>query len=231
MQIDDSRPLAQQIADDLEAQPDTSVAALRRRRREWSSALRSRPAAEVFDVAIRLLVDFHYRWIAYELLAGHAAAFGLVCAENVERLACGMQSWAEVDQFSVLLAGPAWRSGLIADAQVVGWAERSDRWWRRAALVATVPLNVRARGGGGDVPRTLAICERLLEDRDDLIAKAMSWALRELVLRDRHAVDAFITANHGRLAPLVRREVRNKLVLGLKHRRSSESATLVGGRG
>jgi 3-methyladenine DNA glycosylase AlkD len=96
----------------------------------------------------------------------------------LERFGTGMSSWGDVDQFGVLLAGLAWRAGHIEDRVVHAWASRPDRWWRRAALVATVPLNTRSQGGTGDVPRTLAVCELLLDDRDDMVTKAMSWALR-----------------------------------------------------
>jgi len=49
-----------------------------------------------------------------------------------------------------------------------------DRWWRRAALVSTVPLKVDS--SGGDVARTLEVCRLLVTDRDDYGIKAMSWA-------------------------------------------------------
>ena len=91
-----------------------------------------------------------------------------------------------------------------------------DRWRRRLALVATAPLNAKARGGTGDARRTLRICRLLLEDRDDMVVKAMSWALRELGKRDRKSVRTFITREARRVAPRVAREVRNKLRTGRK---------------
>jgi hypothetical protein len=51
--------------------------------------------------------------------------------------------------------------------------------------VSTVALNVRSRGGSGDVPRTLAVCRFLVADPDDMAVKALSWALRELVVTIR----------------------------------------------
>ena len=98
-------------------------------------------------------------------------------------------------------------------------SRRPDRWWRRAALVATVPLNVRSRGGRGETPRTLAVCEIVIHDRDDMVTKALSWALRELVVHDRAAVEAFLADHDDVLAAHVRREVRNKLTTGLKQAR------------
>ena len=43
-----------------------------------------------------------------------------------------------------------------------GWARSRDLWWRRAAMVSTVPLNNKARGGNGDVLRTLKVCKMLV---------------------------------------------------------------------
>jgi 3-methyladenine DNA glycosylase AlkD len=99
------------------------------------------------------------------------------------------------------------------------WAHSEDRWWRRAALVSTVALNMRSRGGGGDVPRTLEVCRLLVADHDDMVVKALSWALRELVVHDPDAVDEFLSQYEDALAARVKREVRNKLTTGLKNPR------------
>ena len=74
-----------------------------------------------------------------------------------------------------------------------------------------------AHGGAGDVERTLAVCELLLDDRDVMVVKAMSWSLRALSVRDAAAVEQFVQKQEGRLAALVKREVRNKLRTGLKN--------------
>jgi len=46
--------------------------------------------------------------------------------------------------------------------------------------------------------------------------KALSWALRELVVHDPRAVEAFLRVHERRLGSRVRREVANKLRTGLK---------------
>jgi 3-methyladenine DNA glycosylase AlkD len=91
-------------------------------------------------------------------------------------------------------------------------------WWRRNALVTTVPLNVAATGKG-DAARTLAICRLLLDDRDDMVVKAMSWALRALSVRDPSAAERFLAQNEDRLAPRAKRELRHKLATGVKNPR------------
>ena len=120
------------------------------------------------------------------------------------------------DDFGRHVSGPAWRRRQIPDAAVLAWARSSDRWWRRAALVSTVPLNSPAAGGGGDAPRTLAVCCSLVADRDDMVVEALSWALRELAARDPESVRDFLEDHGDAVAARVRRELGNELAHGRK---------------
>jgi 3-methyladenine DNA glycosylase AlkD len=172
------------------------------------------PAGAVAALATAL-VD-RQRWVAYELLYHHPGGLAALGVEEVERLGRGMDGWGSVDAFGCNVSGPAWQQGHLPDAAIRGWAASADRWWRRAALVSTVPLNLRSRGGTGDPERTLDICGRLAADRDDMVVKALSWALRALVDWDPGAVRGFLEA-HDMLAARVRREVRNKLETGRKN--------------
>ena len=56
----------------------------------------------------------------------------------------------------------------------------------------------------------------LADDHEDMVVKAMSWALRELVVHDPEAVRGFLAENDHLLAARVQREVTNKLETGLK---------------
>jgi 3-methyladenine DNA glycosylase AlkD len=56
-------------------------------------------------------------------------------------------------------------------------------------------------------------------DHEDMVVKALSWALRELVYFDAPAVEGFLKENEGVLAGRVKREVGNKLRTGLKYPR------------
>jgi 3-methyladenine DNA glycosylase AlkD len=127
-----------------------------------------------------------------------------------------LSDWGSIDLFGVTVAGKAWREGILEDDTIRSWTKSPNRWMRRLALVATVPLNSKSRGGEGDAVRTLDICGRLLSDRDDMVVKALSWALRELAKRDPAPVRVFLATESHRLAALVRREVLNKLTYGTK---------------
>jgi hypothetical protein len=59
----------------------------------------------------------------------------------------------------------------------------------------------------GEVPRTLKVCQMLVDDNDDMVVETLSWALRVLVVHDPEAARGF-------LAGLVNRGVRNKLKTG-----------------
>jgi 3-methyladenine DNA glycosylase AlkD len=164
-------------------------------------------------------------WLAYEVLRAAPRAMSAATVRSLEALSAGMASWGHVDCFACFAGGVAWRIGRIDDQVVARWARSRDRWRRRAALVSTVPLNCRARGATaakGEASRTLAVCELLVDDRDDMVVKAMSWALRELAKRDGPAVRRFLKAHGEQLAARVRREVANKLSTGLKSPRRKQ---------
>jgi 3-methyladenine DNA glycosylase AlkD len=147
-----------------------------------------------------------------------------VAEAQVERLGQGIASWEAVDTFACYVAGPAWRERQFDDEVIYRWATASDRWWRRAALVSTVALNCQARGGRVDTARTAAVCRLLVDDRDDMVVKALSWALRELVKRDPQAVAEFIADHRARLPARTRREVATELTTGLKRPHGGQSS-------
>jgi len=212
--------LGEEIARRVRALPARDVARVRTLRREYSLRLRGADAASVLELAKRLVSGgWELRFIACELVAGHRRAMAAVGEAELEALGDGMDSWGAVDTFACYVAGPAWREGQVPDDVIHGWARSPDRWWRRAALASTVPLNNRARGGRGDAAGTLAVCRLLAGDRDDMVVKAMSWALRELAKRDDVAVQDFLAEEGARLAPRVLRKVSNKLETGLKNPR------------
>jgi 3-methyladenine DNA glycosylase AlkD len=128
-----------------------------------------------------------------------------------------MDNWVSVDCFGAYIAGYAWRENIISTDRVKAYYKSDDVWIRRIALVATVSLNQKARGGKGDSKRTLEICRLAIDDHEDMINKALSWALRELAKVDKEPVISFIDEFKYRLHPRVLREVRNKLEKGLKN--------------
>ncbi|MYA60764.1 MAG: DNA alkylation repair protein [Chloroflexi bacterium] len=218
---------ASQIAADFAAEVDSlqvrNTASVRRLRRRLSASLSNERPSLVFQVASELIGEFGQRWVAYEVIANHKGSYLLLDDRVVAELGSGLDSWYTVDAFARILAGPAWRDGLIGDATISRWAQSDDRWWRRAALVSTVALNVRSHGGTGDAERTLAVCRMLVTETDDMVVKALSWALRELVVHDPGIVAEFLDEHEEQLPTRVKREVRSKLETGLKYQRNPKA--------
>jgi 3-methyladenine DNA glycosylase AlkD len=214
---------ANQILRDVRTLVGAATPVIRSVRRRYSKLFASESSDHVLAVVRALLAEatFPARLIGYEVLAGHPDSMDRLDSALVEEFATGLADWASVDLFGVTIAGVAWRNDRLTDARLIRWARSKDRWRRRLALVATVPLNIKARGGTGDPRRTLMVCREVVADRDDMVVKALSWSLRELGKRDPECVADFLAREDARIASRVRREVRTKLETGLKNRRKA----------
>ena len=112
------------------------------------------------------------RILAYELLWKNKNALALLKIEDLNELKNGNDNWVCVDTFCVCVSGWAWRNKQISDDDVFCWLKSENRWERRTAVVSTVPLNLKSRGGKGDPERTLMICREVINDRDDMVVKS-----------------------------------------------------------
>jgi 3-methyladenine DNA glycosylase AlkD len=214
------------IAREIESLARRDTPSIRAVRRRWSKTLRAAPAVEVLAIATAVEAQAGQggKWVAYELIRFHSKAFAEVGQDQIAGFANRAASWYAVDALGTILTGALWARGRLSDGLIADWARSDNLWLRRSALVATVGLNAALRGFG-DAVRTLAICRALSADHEDMVEKAMSWALRELSKRDRPAVERFMAELEASLASRVRREVRHKLSTGLKTPRKGGKAT------
>lgn len=128
-----------------------------------------------------------------------------------------IDNWAIGDFLGYRILGP-W---VIVGQERLGYLDRligsRDVWSRRLALTATVHLS---RESGDYAQATLALVDRVVDEREVMITKAVSWALRAMT--DRHPADVagYLESRGDRIAAAARREVRNKLNTGRKDGRS-----------
>lgn len=212
----DADVIAKRTLARIRALPSRYTPFIRAVRLELSRELRGAAARDVVAVG-EALAAHSPRWVGYEVIFKHRAALASLTIKDIERLGI-LDSWYAVDAFAGYISGPAWRDGQIKQSDVARWAKSDDFWWRRAALVSTVPLNARSHGNGFRTPETLAIATLLIDDREDMVVKALSWALRVLAARDSKAVRKFLAAHADRLAARVKRETTTKLVTGRKNK-------------
>ena len=211
------------------------VPAARTVRKRVSAQLRSAGAADVLAIGAGIAASpamktRRARWVGWELINKHPRALAQLDLRTVESLGAGNSSWDEVDGYAIYVSGAAWLRGRIRDIDVRRWTRSEDLWRRRAALVSTVVLNTKTHGGSGDAKRTLDIAQRLVDDREDMVVKAMSWALRALAPWDKRAVESFLSAHETRLAARVKRETRTKLRTGKKNGRPAQQRGRTGGQ-
>jgi 3-methyladenine DNA glycosylase AlkD len=208
--------LAEELRTRLNALAFADAASVRAVRREFSRRIAKTAPESVIQLALRLFNtgSGSLRWVSYELICSHRRAFEQLTLDDLLKFGKGLDSWSSVDCFAMYLSGPMWAQGKVSDDMVEAWANSRDRWWRRAALVSTVALS---RGGDvKDLRRVERICTPLLADRDDMVVKALSWALREAAKKHPRQVSRFLARHRDALASRVVREVDNKLTTGLK---------------
>ena len=161
---------------------------------------------------------FECQQLAYEFIGKDKMILRILTENDIDELGKNLDNWVSVDYYAALIVGYAWREGIIDIQKVKSFLESDNFWIRRIAIVATVALNQKARGGTGDSKQTLAVCRLVVDDHVDMINKALSWALRELAKIEKQPVVDFIEKYEDRLNKRVLREVRNKLDFGTKNR-------------
>ena len=174
---------------------------------------------EKIEFAIELVNQdiFECQHMAYELIRREKKTREALTKLDFLKLAKNLDNWVSVDTFSVYIGGYLWQNYILSDEEIMQWTQSENRWERRMALVFTVGLNQKSQGGNGDPVRTLMVCEALASDRDDMVVKALSWALREYSKRDKETVWSFIEKKQEVLHKKILREVKNKLNKGTKN--------------
>lgn len=190
--------------------------------KSWLAGDRTRPATEIIAVIDSLFAGESHeeKTLAALLLGYHRAARDQTGPADVDRWLGHLHGWAEID---TLCHGVYTAPELLA-----GWADWHDLLQRlsqapephrrRAAIVLlTTPVQVC----DDQRLRDLAVdtVDRLHDERDPLITKAISWLLRSMVTHHRSTVANYLAARESTLAAIVVRETRTKLDTGTKRGR------------
>ena len=121
----------------------------------------------------------------------------------LERLIRQSKTWAFVDELSIAVTGrlvERW-AGLVDDLD--RWSVDDDFWIRRAALLALLP---QLRRGAGDFERFGRYADRMLDEREFFIRKAIGWVLRETGKKQPDLVYAWLLPRCARASGLTVRE-------------------------
>ena len=159
-----------------------------RHRDEWS-------LDEAMAFADALIVDRHLeaKSVGIELVARYRIAFTPRLLPKWKRWLAGNHSanWATTDSMCGVLIGPLLvQHPQLAD-QMRAWATHRNMWVRRASIVGLIQ---RARRGAS-LDLVYDIAKRLHPDKEDLIQKAVGWALREAGKTDMPRLERYLRAN------------------------------------
>jgi 3-methyladenine DNA glycosylase AlkD len=102
-------------------------------------------------------------------------------------------NWATTDAMCGVVIGPLLVKHPELAPQLRSWAGHKNMWVRRASIVGLL-LPVR-RGTRGAVDLVYQIAKRLHPDPNDLIHKAVGWALREAGKIDPARLERYLRAN------------------------------------
>lgn len=175
--------------------------------REWIGLCKALVATSVFECQV----------LAFEMIGRDRKLMDALEFRDLQDVGKNLDNWASVDHYSVGIYGVLWGKGVVEDSHIYALLRSDNFWDRRVAVVSTVALNLKSRGGKGDTVRTIGVCQAVVDDHQEMIQKALSWALRELSKRDPVAVRLFLERTQNRLANRVLREVNHKLDFGTKN--------------
>lgn len=100
-------------------------------------------------------------------------------------------NWATTDAICGALIGPLLVRHPRVALRMRAWSRDRNMWVRRASIVGLIPLARR----GEALDLVYAIALRLHADREDLIQKAVGWALREAGKSDAPRLERHLRAN------------------------------------
>jgi 3-methyladenine DNA glycosylase AlkD len=148
------------------------------------------------------------RAAATVLLERRAALLAPADLVLLERLIRDSGTWALVDELAVHAVGPLVARHPRLEARLDRWVRDDDFWVRRASLLAhLLPL----RRGAGDFDRFARRADRLLEEREFFIRKAIGWVLRDTSRRRPREVAAWLLPRAARASGLTVREATKHL--------------------
>ena len=110
--------------------------------------------------------------------------------QNMKRI----NNWDLVDASAHKIIGQAILDKVINAKILDTLVDSKNMWERRVAIIATMAM-IRV----GQYDATLRIAKKLLNDKEDLMHKAVGWALREVWKKDPARCEEFLLAHYSRL--------------------------------
>jgi len=118
-----------------------------------------------------------------------------------------LTNWAHTDGLSVWIIGEVVRKSPEKISDLLRWTSSRNRWRRRAAAVALIPLARR----GLHFTKILRLANRLMRDRDDMVQKGVGWLLKECSMSQPEEIVRYLLRWKGKTSSVTMRYACEKL--------------------
>jgi len=149
---------------------------------------------EAMAFADALIVDRHLeaKTLGIEVVARYDRDFTPRLLTAWKRWLAGNHAanWATTDAICGLLIGPFLLQHPELGARLRAWSGDRNMWVRRASIVGLI----QCARHGESLDLVYGIAQRLHADREDLIQKAVGWALREAGKTDMPRLERYLRA-------------------------------------
>ncbi len=200
-----------------------SVPATRRIVADWRREARPAPD-DALAVARELWRSpvFDDRRAAAELWVAEAQRLGPEHLDELAAMVAEGRTWALVDPLAHVAAGIVLTGHPDALGVADAWSTDGSFWVRRLSVLC---LSRPVRAGVVPFATFERVADRLVDEREFFVAKAIGWVLRDIGRRDPQPVAAWCTPRMARMSGVTWREARKVLappvVAELEARRST----------
>lgn len=192
-----------------------TVPFIARMAKDFKKANRDIDKGFVFELGKRLWdSEYHQeKTLAIKLLEQYSEHLDYESMPMLECMLSASAGWDHADGIANHLVDAALRKDRRTYEYLKNWSKSENFWMRRAALISQVIL---FREGKGDRKLFLSMAEKMIEEKEFFIRKAIGWALREMSKTEPDAVFDFLMKVKDRASGLTLREGSKHLPEGKK---------------
>jgi len=151
---------------------------------EFSEYLFGSPYVEIRTLAIFVL-GYYSKWLKKHHLK--------LIKTWLEKNYC--DNWALIDYFCPQILSPLLLKNPELSREILTWTESVNKWVRRAAVVSFIqPVRQSLF-----LSEAYQVAEKLFEDKEDLIQKAIGWLLREVGKKNMARLEKFLLLHGPRI--------------------------------
>ncbi len=146
---------------------------------------------------------FELRMVAVVLLGHAARSLEPTDFQLLERMLRESKTWAFVDNLSTDVVATVVERYPELGKTIDSWSQDEHFWLRRAAMLSLLPP---LRRGAGDWKRFSGYADRMLDEREFFIRKAIGWVLREVSKKRPQLVYEWLEPRASRASGVTIRE-------------------------